>query len=85
MSDPVTPEAIEPVSLKKTALISLRISSGTQASHVVVDTKENIESLRKELERLQQQGKIYGYIIYNVDKELPVEEYIKWVRSQNIA
>lgn len=69
---------------KVTSLVNVRISSGTQASHVIVDTEENTQGLRKELERLQQQGRIYGHFVYKVEKETTVEEYMKWVRSQGL-
>lgn len=69
---------------KVTLLINVRMSSGTQANHVVVDTEERADFLRKELERLQQQGKIYGYFIHKVDKQTAAVDFMNWLRSQNI-
>lgn len=69
---------------KVTSLVSIRISSGTQANHVIVDTQERTDFLKKELERLQQQGKIYGFFVYNVEKDTKVLDYMNWLRSQNI-
>ncbi|NJN05670.1 MAG: hypothetical protein HC814_03785 [Rhodobacteraceae bacterium] len=73
MSDPAVIE---------TSMVNIRMSSGTQATHVVVDTKESTDKLRVLLDKLLQQGKIYGYFVHKVDEKTDVETYLKWFRTQ---